>query len=146
MTNSAASSDEPALNLASIGLVMIGGAIGTGIRFVVTEFLPVSAVPLVTLMINVIGAFLLGVLVEGLARRGPDHGPRRLVRLGLGTGVLGGFTTYSALATQTVSLFSGHPGLSGGYALATVLIGAVASTAGISLARLLSGTGRVVER
>ena len=50
-------------------------------------------------------------------------------------GVLGGFTTYSALATDTATLAVTHPGRAVGYALATVLVGAVASTAGIVLAR-----------
>jgi fluoride exporter len=97
-----------------------------------------AAVPLATLGINVVGAFLLGVLLERLAHHGRDDAPRRRVRLGIGTGGLGGFTTYSALATETVTLGAAHPGLAIAYALGTVVIGAAASIAGIAVARTLN--------
>jgi CrcB protein len=96
-----------------------------------------AQVPLATLGINVVGAFLLGVLLELVARHGPYDARSRRIRLGLGTGGLGGFTTYSALATETVTLGAVHPGLASAYALGTLIIGAAASAAGISLARAL---------
>jgi len=49
--------------------------------------------------------------------------------------VLGGFTTYSALATETVTLAATHPGRAAGYALGTVFLGAAASILGIWLSR-----------
>jgi fluoride ion exporter CrcB/FEX len=70
----------------------------------------VAGVPIATFGINVIGAFLLGVLLEFLADRSPDIGWSRRMRLAVGTGGLGGFTTYSALATGTVILATSHPG------------------------------------
>jgi CrcB protein len=88
--------------------------------------------PLTTLMINLVGAFLLGVLLERLGRGTGRPERRRLVRLFAGTGFLGGFTTYSALATEVVQL--GQAGLAAeavAYALGTVLLGAAASLAGI---------------
>ena len=88
-----------------------------------------------TLGINVVGAFLLGVLLELLADHSFDTGWSRRIRLGVGTGGLGGFTTYSALATDTVILAATHPGRAAGYALLTVLLGAVATAAGIWLSR-----------
>jgi fluoride exporter len=91
-----------------------------------------SQLPLVTFLINVVGAFLLGVLLERLGRGRGEPEPRRLVRLFAGTGFLGGFTTYSALATEVVQL--GQAGLAAqamAYALGTVLLGAVASVAGM---------------
>ena len=96
-----------------------------------------AQVPLATLGINVVGAFLLGVLLELLARHGSDDRRSRRIRLGLGTGGLGGFTTYSALATETVTLGAVHPVLASAYGLGTLIIGAAASAAGISLARAL---------
>jgi fluoride ion exporter CrcB/FEX len=51
------------------------------------------------------------------------------------TGGLGGFTTYSALATETVILAASHPGRAIGYAMGTVILGAAASVAGIWLSR-----------
>ena len=55
-----------------------------------------GGVPVATFGINVVGAFLLSVLLELLAKHGLDIGWSRRVRLGVGTGALGGFTTYSA--------------------------------------------------
>lgn len=95
----------------------------------------VAGIPIATLGINVIGAFLLGVLLEFLADRSPDTGWSRRIRLGVGTGGLGGFTTYSALATDTVVLAASHPGRAIGYAVGTVIIGAAASIGGIWLSR-----------
>jgi fluoride exporter len=95
----------------------------------------VAGIPIATLGINVVGAFLLGVLLEFLGDHSPDTGWSRRVRLGLGTGGLGGFTTYSALATDTVVLAAAYPGRAIGYALSTVIVGGAASIAGIWLAR-----------
>jgi CrcB protein len=95
----------------------------------------VAGISIATFGINVVGAFLLGVLLELLAEHSPDIGWSRRMRLGLGTGGLGGFTTYSALATQTVVLAATHPGRAIGYALGTVIVGAAASIAGIWLSR-----------
>jgi fluoride exporter len=85
-----------------------------------------------TLAVNLLGALLLGALLEALARRGPDTGRRRLLRLGLGTGVLGGFTTYSTLAVETATL---PTALAVAYLAASVLLGAAAALAGVLLGR-----------
>jgi fluoride exporter len=124
------------LSWASIGLVAVGGMVGTGLRYLITVVTPQwSGVPVATLGINVVGAFLLGVLLELLAKRSIDAGWSRRIRLAVGTGGLGGFTTYSALATDTAILAAAHPGQAAGYALGTVMLGAVASAAGIWLSR-----------
>ncbi|HUG49560.1 MAG TPA: CrcB family protein [Terrimesophilobacter sp.] len=119
-----------------IGLVVIGGTFGTAARFTLTEAVPTwSGVPVATFGVNILGAFLLGVLVTNLARRGRDEGVRRAVRLLLGTGFMGGFTTYSTLAVETDALFrSGQAGLAVAYATATVIIGALAAATGIRIA------------
>lgn len=120
-------------------LVIAGGTAGTLARAGLQLALaPVAAAPLATAVINVIGAFLLGALLETLDRRGPDRGVRRLLRLGLGTGVLGGFTTYSALAADTAVLLAEARVteailLAGG----TVVAGLLAAVMGILGARLL---------
>jgi fluoride exporter len=124
------------LSPANIALVAVGGTAGTGLRYWISAGVPHWAgLPLATFGINVAGAFLLGVLLELLAQSSPDSGWSRRIRLGIGTGGLGGFTTYCALATETVTLAAAHPGRAAGYALATVIVGAVASLAGIWLAR-----------
>lgn len=120
-----------------IALVAVGGAFGTASRHLLDDAIgSVRDFPLGTFLINVSGAFALGVLVEGLARNGLDAGRRRRLRLLLGTGFLGGFTTYSALAVDTDGLIrSDRPGVAAAYALATVTVGLVASVAGIAAAR-----------
>jgi CrcB protein len=124
------------LSWANIGLVALGGMAGTGLRYLISTVVPHWAeVPVATLSINVVGAFLLGVLLELLADRSLDTGWSRRLRLAVGTGGLGGFTTYSALAADTVVLAAAHPAKAAGYALATVILGAAASIAGIWLAR-----------
>ena len=124
------------LSWANIGLVAAGGGAGTGLRYVITMVVPAWAgVPVATFGINIVGALLLGVLLELLAKHGLDIGWTRRVRLGVGTGVLGGFTTYSALAVETATLAATHPGRAIAYGLGTVIIGGMASITGIWIAR-----------
>jgi len=118
-------------------VVFVGGAAGTAVRALVGAVVPtVDRVPVATIAINVIGAFALGALLALLARRGPDGGRRRTVRLLLGTGVLGGFTTFSSLATDTAGLLDAHrTGAAFAYGLGTVLAGVLAATLGARLGR-----------
>ncbi|MGO4301939.1 fluoride efflux transporter FluC [Leifsonia sp. RAF41] len=120
----------------SILLVFLGGSLGTAARYLLTLSVPpVGGVPLITFLINVTGAFALGWLLQALALRGQDEGTRRTVRLFVGTGVLGGYTTYSSLAVDTDGLIAAQSvGLSILYAAATIVVGAAASVAGIALA------------
>src|SRR5690606_917565 len=68
--------------LAHVGLVFVGGAVGTLARYLVTMAVPAwNGLPLPTFVVNVTGAFLLGALLVALARRGPDTGWRRAMRL-----------------------------------------------------------------
>jgi CrcB protein len=124
------------LSWPDIGLVAAGGTVGTGLRYLITTAIPTRAgLPVATLGINIVGAFLLGALLELLADRGIRAALSRRLRLLIGTGGLGGFTTYSALATDTATLIATHPARAVGYALTTVIIGAIASVAGIWLSR-----------
>ena len=120
-----------------IALVALGGAAGSLARHGVELLLGTSdGLPVGTLTVNLVGAFALGALLEGLATRGSDAGHRRTARLLVGTGFLGGFTTYSALAVESDALVrDGRVGLALGYVLATVVVGLIASVAGILTAR-----------
>ncbi|WP_367947923.1 CrcB family protein [Rathayibacter sp. VKM Ac-2858] len=136
--SSATPSSAPPLHLrpSAILLVAAGGAVGTAARYGTALALPpLGAVPVATIVVNLVGAFLLGLLLAGLARRGPDAGRRRTLRLLLGTGVLGGFTTYSTFSLDTAAL------LEGGrwaevllYAGGTLVLGTLAAALGVLLA------------
>jgi fluoride exporter len=117
----------PRLTLSPAALVAIavGGALGTVVRFLLdTTFSEQPGhFPTVTLLINLSGSLAIGVLVplvERKTRRSP------LARPFLFVGLLGGWTTYSTLAVDTVILVKdGHAGTSGLY-LAATLIGGTA--------------------
>jgi len=132
------------LSGSALALVAAGGAVGTTLRYLTTLLVPSwRGLPMATLGINVVGAFMLGVLLERLAGRASDCGWNRRVRLAVGTGVLGGFTTYSTLATDVLTLAADQPGRALAYGLGTVVLGAAGSAAGIWLARGQLGPARV---
>jgi len=126
----------PHLRWGFIALVALGGAIGTTVRALLAAAIPAQAgISWAILAINVVGAFCLGFLLDALARRGPDVGRRRAVRLFVGTGVLGGFTTYSTLADDTAQLLDlGRWTAGTGYALLSVVLGLVAVVLGLWVA------------
>lgn len=131
------------LRAGALLLVFIGGTIGTAAREALSlTFPPIGGIPYAIFGINIVGALLLGVLLEALVRRGPDHGTRQHLRLLLGTGVLGGFTTYSALATDAAHLIgAGAVGAGLAYGIGTVVVGAVATGCGIALASAIHRRG-----
>ncbi|QDG62509.1 CrcB family protein [Pseudarthrobacter sp. NIBRBAC000502771] len=122
-------------------VVIIGGILGALARYGVSGVLPApGGWPLPTLAINLAGAFLLGALLEALVRRGPDAGRLRLVRLLVGTGFMGAFTTYSTLAVEATTLVNtGRSADAVLYVGASVVAGAVATVAGIRLAAAQHG-------
>jgi len=119
-----------------IGIVVLGGALGTGARELLALTIPAAgAFPTAIFVINLTGAFALGVALEILLRLGPDEGRRRHLRLLVGTGFLGGYTTYSTLAIGTAqAITTGHSAIGILYALLSVIGGAAAAFAGIAAA------------
>lgn len=119
-------------------LVVLGGALGTLARHLAEEASPArpGGWPWTTFWINVVGSFVLGSLLTALARGGPDQGWRRRVRLGVGTGLCGGFTTYSTFILEIDTLLrGGWVATALGYALVSVLAGIAAALAGALLMR-----------
>jgi CrcB protein len=119
--------------------VALGSALGGMARHAVSLALPLlpGRWPLATMLVNLAGSLLIGVLsvVLGLRVGGPD-----LVRLFWLTGVLGGFTTYSAFALETATMLESGAGLRAfGYVLATLLGGLAAAMAGRVLAAGFTG-------
>ncbi|QDC26271.1 hypothetical protein FE374_18130 [Georgenia yuyongxinii] len=118
--------------------VGVGGAAGTLARYG-TGLLGADALwP--TVAVNLVGAFLLGVLLEVYAHHGPTPSGDRL-RLLLGTGFLGGFTTYSAFAHQVTALIGGEVVAGLVYGVGLVLAGLAAAAAGVAVGGAL-GRGR----
>lgn len=114
--------------------VAAGGAVGSVARYLTTlAFASVTAAfPYATLFVNVVGAFLIGVLVRVFS--GSDHDP--MVRLALTTGLCGGFTTFSAMSAETVTLVQqGRVGRAALYVLLTLLLGFGATALGLMIAR-----------
>jgi CrcB protein len=127
--------DPGPLAIPLVAWVGLGGALGTATRYALTRWLPAgSGVPRGTLIANLVGAVVLGVLLETLARRGPDDGLLRRIRLAAGTGFCGGLTTYSTLAVETDLLLRGHrDGLAVVYALGSIGAGIALAALGILL-------------
>ena len=125
------------LRPAAIAAVAVGGLLGTWCRYQLGIHLPPAEGhwPTATFVANLVGAFLLGILLESLASAGDDTGRRRTLRLAGGTGFLGAFTTYSALAVETNLLArDGHTGLAAGYLAGSAMLGLLTATLGIVLA------------
>lgn len=127
---------HPHLRPSLILLVAAGGGTGVAARNALVGALgTVQGWPVATFTANLLGAFLLGGLLELLLRQGPENPRRRGVRLGLGTGLLGGFTTFSTLAVEVERLAAtGHPGMAVAYGVASVVLGVAAALAGVVLA------------
>lgn len=128
-----------------VGLVFVGGALGTALRAGLEDaFAQPTGWPWATFAINLVGSFVLGLLLERLVRGGPDEGRRRAVRLGCGTGILGGFTTYSTFVLEVERLATdGETVVAVAYPLVSVVLGLALAAAGMTLAaRLPASTTR----
>ena len=118
-----------------IALVATGGVLGTLARFGVAEvWADASVWPVATFTVNVVGAFALGTLLESLARRGGESPAGQRVRLTLGTGFLGAFTTFSALAIEVERMLAdGHVTNAVAYGFGSVVVGFAMCAAGVAL-------------
>lgn len=117
-------------------LASAGGALGAGARHLVNlgmGRLLGTAFPWATLTVNILGSFLMGVLIELLVLR---FGGSPAMRTLLGTGFLGGFTTFSAFSLDVfVLLDRKETGVAALYVAGSVVVGFAALYAGIMLVR-----------
>jgi len=116
-------------------LVVLGGMLGTAARLGIGLLVPdAGGLPLATLFANVAGALLIGALAARLPLdRVRDRGGD--IRVFLGTGVLGGFTTYSAFAVGSTELWAEAPVLAALYVVLTLGLGIAAAVCGTRLGR-----------
>jgi CrcB protein len=116
-----------------LAAVIAGGAVGTALRLGLDALVPHGddAFPVSTLIVNVLGAFALGLLVARLWGSAPSW-----LRAGLGPGLLGSFTTFSALAVALVTLVDAEQWMTAlGYLVVTLVLGFGAAVLGLRLGR-----------
>lgn len=121
----------------TIALVALGGVVGTAARygFALAVPRPSGGWPWATFVVNLVGAFVLGALLEGLARSGADVSVQRRIRLLVGTGFCGSLTTCSTLAVEIDLLVRDHePATAFGYLAASLVAGIAVTAAGIAVA------------
>ena len=118
----------------TLPIVALGGAIGASLRYLVN----VAAVRLVgvnvpvgTVVVNVLGSLIMGLLVVILAEKsGTRYAPFLM------TGILGGFTTFSAFSLDAITLYErGQIGLAFVYVAGTVIVALAALFLGMTIAR-----------
>jgi fluoride exporter len=119
-------------------IVAIGGGIGAAARYGVNVSAPRlfgADYPWHTLIVNVLGCFIMGVLTEMMALK---LNLSQEWRIFLTTGILGGFTTFSAFALDFALMAERREFLAaGGYAIASVVLSIAACFAGLAVVRSL---------
>lgn len=119
----------------TLSLVALGGAVGATLRYLtgigVVRLVGHQDFPLAILTVNVIGSFLMGVFVVAAAHRGLTHLSPLVM-----TGLLGGFTTFSAFSLETMTLIErGAHGQAALYVGLSVILSVGALALGLMLAR-----------
>lgn len=115
-------------------LVALGGGVGAALRGAI-DLLAARvglAAPPATLAINLVGSFVAGLLVALVVERGALPAELRPILI---VGLLGGFTTFSAFAVQTLRLGEGAPLSALAYVAASLLLGLLAAAAGLAIGR-----------
>lgn len=114
-----------------IGLVFIGGSVGTVARESFDLMTPTDLLLYTTFIINVVGSFALAVVYAALLARDGTSALRRRIRLLVGTGFMGGFTTYGSFAVGVAAAASRGSGLDAAlYAVGSIVLGVAAALAG----------------
>ena len=120
-------------------LVFVGGGLGSTLRHVVNVLIARmlgTAFPYHTFIINITGSTVMGLIAGYLAFKGEASQPWRLFLM---TGVLGGYTTFSAFSLDAVLLYErGETGLALFYVLGSVVLSIAGLFAGLALMRHLT--------
>lgn len=119
-------------------IVFAGGGVGSCLRYGMSQLVGrvyAGPFPFATLAVNVLGGLAMGLLVGWLAAKSDADNHLRLL---LATGVLGGFTTFSAFTLETVMLWERQQhALAAAYAGLSVALAVAALLAGMALSRAL---------
>jgi CrcB protein len=129
-----------------VAVVAVGGGIGATARHGASLLWPVgpTGFPWTTFWVNVVGCFLIGLFMIVITEGRPAH---RLVRPFFGTGVLGGFTTFSTYAVDIQRLMEeSRPGTALAYLAATLLAALAAVWLAATTARRMLRTGPTATR
>ena len=111
--------------------VAIGGAIGSVARYSVGRLVGAQGFPAATMIVNVLGSLTMGLLAAALAHRWGNHYAPLLL-----TGLLGGFTTFSAFSLDALTLWErGQWAAAAGYVAGSVALSLLAVVAGLALGR-----------
>lgn len=121
--------------IAPVLQVALGGAIGAALRYLtgigLVRLFGQTAIPLGVITVNVAGSFAMGLFIGIAAQRGLTH-----LSPFVATGILGGFTTFSAFSLEAVTLYErGALGLAAIYVLTNVILSIGALFAGLAVAR-----------
>jgi CrcB protein len=120
-------------------LVFVGGGLGASLRHTVNVTCAKcigTAFPWGTFIINVTGSTVMGLIAGYLAFKGEASQPWRLFMM---TGILGGYTTFSAFSLDIALLYErGALGLAAAYVLGSVILSIAGLFAGLALVRWLS--------
>ena len=114
--------------------VALGGALGASLRFLVGTALLREGFPVAVLTVNVVGSFAMGLAAILLVRAGLSEWQPFVL-----TGILGGFTTFSAFSLETLTLIErGQGGAAILYVVLSVGLSLLALTAGLAIARAVA--------
>jgi CrcB protein len=112
-------------------LVGLGGALGSMLRYGAYVLIPAKDFPLATLLVNIIGSFLIGLIIASSVK---DDNFLINWKLFLATGICGGFTTFSAFSAENVAMLqNGKYTLALLYSFASVASGIAAAWLGFKL-------------